>query len=256
VGDRLNRSGGLLAALAWARSLIPKPWRLGIVRATRWPPIGKVDLGGLRRLTPISRSWGGDRGLPVDRYYIEQFLERWSDDVHGRVLEIGDNEYTLRFGGARVQRSEILHAALGNPKATYVDDLTKGETIPSATFDCIICTQTLHVIPDMSAAVRTLHRLLKPGGVLLATFPGISQIYRDRDGRWGDFWRVTDRSAAWLLTRVFPPADVTIETRGNVLSAIAFLQGLSAGELDSDELDFTDEDYQVSIGARAVRSVR
>jgi len=38
-----------------------------------------------------------------------------------------------------------------------------------------VFTQTLHLIYDVRSAIRTLHRVLKPGGVLLATFPGISQ---------------------------------------------------------------------------------
>src|SRR5690348_8634455 len=36
--------------------------------------VGRVNFGDLRRLKPISVVWGFDRGRPVDRYYIEQFL--------------------------------------------------------------------------------------------------------------------------------------------------------------------------------------
>ena len=50
-------------------------------------------------------------------------------------------------------------------------------------FDCIIFTQTLHFIYDVRLAIQTLHRILKPGGVLLATFPGISQIIPRQMGR-------------------------------------------------------------------------
>ena len=58
---------------------------------------------------PVSRAWGYDRGTPVDRYYIEKFLEQHSIDVQGCVLEIGDNFYTLRYGGTRVEKSEVLN---------------------------------------------------------------------------------------------------------------------------------------------------
>jgi SAM-dependent methyltransferase len=237
-----------------ARTVIPRSTRRALVRATRFPPVGTVDLGDLRRLEPVSRSWGGDRGLPVDRYYIEQFLAAHSRDIRGRVLEIGDNEYTLRFGGSRVEKSEILHAAPGNPRATYVDDLAVGRTLPDDAFDCIVCTQTLHVIPDMVASVRTLARILKPGGVLLLTAPGISQIYRDEEGGWTDHWRLTDRSALWLMDQAFGPGAAAVEVRGNVLAATALLQGLASGELEPEELDARDPDYQVSLGVRAVRS--
>jgi SAM-dependent methyltransferase len=236
------------------RLLLPLRVRRGLVRATRWPPVGTVELGDLARTEPVSRSWGGDRGTPVDRYYIESFLRSWQADIRGRVLEIGDNEYTLRFGGGRVTASEVLDAAQGNPKATYVDDLTTGITLPDGAFDCIVCTQTLQVIPDVHAAMMTLHRILRPGGVLLATVPRISPMYRDAQGRWQDFWGFTDRSAAWLAERVFEGGEVRVETRGNVLSATAFLQGLAAEELAPEQLELVDPDYQVSVGLRAVRS--
>jgi len=236
------------------RRLTPLQLRRAIVQSTRWPPVGTVEMADLRRLTPISRSWGGDRGQPIDRYYVEAFLADHRADVKGRVLEIGDNVYTRQFGGERVTQSEILHAAPDNPAATYVDDLTTGASLPNDAFDCIVCTQTLHVIADMEAAIATLHRILRPGGVLLVTAPGISQIYRDEDGRWGDYWRLTDRSARWLFERTFGAQGVSVVQRGNVLSATAFLQGLASSELTRSELDFTDPDYQVSIGIRAVRS--
>ncbi|CAN5640841.1 hypothetical protein BH23GEM11_BH23GEM11_04050 [soil metagenome] len=247
-----NRMG--LLARGLVRKVMPLSARRALVRATRIPPVGTVDLGDLRRPEPVSRSWGGDRGLPVDRYYIEQFLAANSRDIRGRVLEIGDNEYTRRFGGARVEKSEILHAAPGNPRATYVDDLAVGQTLPEAAFDCVVCLQTLNVIPDMVASVRTLARILKPGGVLLVTVPGISQVYRDEDTGWSDYWRLTDRSALWLMEQAFGPDAASVEVRGNVLSATAFLQGLAAGELTPEELDARDPDYQVSLGIRAVRS--
>ena len=38
------------------------------------PPVGEVRFGSLRMVTPISTNWGLDRGLPIDRYYIERAL--------------------------------------------------------------------------------------------------------------------------------------------------------------------------------------
>jgi hypothetical protein len=52
-----------------------------------------VDCGDLRRLTPLSRCFGFDRGKPVDRYYIENFLASRAGDVRGRVLEIADKMF-------------------------------------------------------------------------------------------------------------------------------------------------------------------
>jgi glycosyltransferase involved in cell wall biosynthesis len=217
------------------------------------PHIKSRLFSNLRRLTPISRDFGYDRGQPIDRYYIEQFLARHAADVQGRVLEVGDDTYTDRFGTNRVNVSDVLHVDESNPAATIVGDLATADHIPSDTFDCIILTQTLQFIYDVPAAIRTLHRILKPGGVVLATFPGVSQIARDR---WGEtwYWGFTTISAHRLFDEVFPSGMVSIESRGNVLTGISFLHGISAEELRQEELDYVDSAYQVLILLRAEKS--
>jgi SAM-dependent methyltransferase len=221
--------------------------------ANWWRRPRPVRWGTLRRLTPVSRVFGFDRGLCIDRYYIENFLAHHADDIRGRVLEIGDGAYTRRFGGEGVVRSDVLHVQEGNPKATVVADLTCADSIPSDAFDCIIFTQTLQFIYNVRAAVQTLYRILKPGGVLLATFPGISQISRYDMDRWGEFWRFTTLSARRLLEEVFPAQNVTVEVHGNVLAAIGFLHGLAAQEFHQEELNRRDPDYEVLITVRAVK---
>jgi SAM-dependent methyltransferase len=233
------------------RQVLPAPVRRWILLHTRRPPVGRVHFGDLRRVTPVSRDWGGGRGLPVDRYYVEQFLGTRQVDIRGRVLEVGNNVYTRRFGGDRVITSDILDVDDDNPKATFVADLTRAEHIPSDIFDCIICTQTLQLIFDLKAAIRTLHRILKPGGVLLVTVPGISQIARPEMDLWGDFWRFTELSARYLFEDCFPAEHLEVKALGNVLAAVAFLHGLVAEELDPEEFDHVDDDYQLLITIRA-----
>lgn len=216
------------------------------------PPVGRVRFGGLRRMTPISRKYGLDRGRPLDRYYIESFLARHAADVRGRVMEIGDDTYTRQFGADRVAHSDILHVTPGHPKATLIADLASADHLPANAFDCVILTQTLHLIYDLRAALRTLHRVLKPGGVLLATFPGISQI---ADNEWAPnwYWAFTTLSAHRMFAEIFPERQLTVEAQGNVLTAISFLHGLAAEELLPAELDYRDPAYQVLITTRAVK---
>lgn len=211
-------------------------------------------MGELRRVTPISRVFGLDRGLPVTRYYIEQFLAAHATDIRGRVLEIGDNFYTRKFGGDRVDRSDVLHYVAGEPGATIIADLTSGDEIPSGTFDCLIITQTLQMVFDVRAALRTLYRILRPGGVLLATSHGISRIGR-REGidPWGEYWHFTSQSTQRLLSEIFPVGSFRVDTYGNVLSAIASLHGLAAEELEKEELDYRDPDYEVIVTAMATK---
>jgi SAM-dependent methyltransferase len=212
-----------------------------------------VDWGSLRRTEPVSRQFGFDRGTPIDRYYIEQFLTERANDIRGAVLEIGDATYTRRFGGKRVARSDVLHATADNRRATLVGDLASGRGIPDSAYDCIILTQTLLCIYDVKSAVAHACRALKPGGVVLATVPGISQISRYDMDRWGDYWRFTTLSAQRLFEDVFPAGNVTVQAHGNVFVAIAFLHGLAAQELRPGELNHPDPDYEVLITVRAVK---
>jgi SAM-dependent methyltransferase len=214
--------------------------------------MGTLNFGGLRRLHPVSREFGYDRGLPVDRYYIEKFLEQHAGDICGRVLEVGDDSYTRRFGDERVRQRDILHIAPGNPVATIVGDLASGSNLASDAFDCFIMTQTLHLIYDARAALRTVFRILKPGGVLLATFPGISQTSIDQWAeRW--CWSFTRHSAARLFMEVFPQASTEIRSFGNRLAAVAFLQGLAVAELTSAELERHDPECEMLLAVRAVK---
>ena len=252
--DVLLGAGRRLARRAAARALGAVPGGAALLRRRRGttPPVGRVDFGDLRRTAPVSRVFGYDRGLPVDRHYIEGFLERHAADVRGRVLEVGDAAYTRRFGGARVDRADVLHAHADNPEATFVGDLTDPDVLPADTFDCVVLTQTLHLIYDVRAAVEVLYRALRPGGVLLATVPGISQI---EEGEWGGTWHwgFTALSARRVMEEAFPTDAVAVEAHGNVLAAVAFLEGLAAEELTPGELSEMDPLYPLLLTVRAVK---
>jgi len=210
-----------------------------------------VDLGRLNRLEPISRIFGLDRGMPIDRYYIEVFLNNNAEFIKGRVLEVGESYYSKRYGGKRVRVLEVLHSTPENKNATLIGNLTNPATLPENQFDCFICTQTLNFIFDVQKAIEGCHYLLKPGGVLLATVSGISQISRYDMERWGDYWRFTTQSVRNLFEQVFK-GGLEIASYGNVLAATAFLQGLAVKDLPNrDLLDHQDKDYQIIIAIKA-----
>jgi len=205
-------------------------------------------LGTLRRTKPLSDHWGYDRGTPVDRYYIECFLEAHRSDIHGHVLEIKDSTYTDRFG-RNVARQDVLDIDPGNPHVTLVADLAAADSIPADTFDCFILTQTLQFVSDLSAAITHIHRMLRPGGVLLCTVPGISRVERAYSAT--DYWRFTPAACSLLFNDVFGAEQVTICAYGNVLTAMAFLTGMAAEELSRRELATRAEYFPVTIATRA-----
>lgn len=211
-----------------------------------------MRLGDLRRVTPIDPNWGFERGTPIDRVYVEAFVGAHAADIRGRVLEIAAPDYTTRFG-RDVERVDILMAAEGNPQATIVADLTDAPHVPGDAFDCAIVTQTLQFVYDVRAALATLQRVLAPGGVLLATVPGLTKISPPEDEQFGEWWHFTARSARRLAEEAFGEGNVEVRSFGNVLSAAGFLYGLASSDLKPEELEVHDRLYEVTIGVRAVK---
>ena len=201
---------------------------------------------------PVSRSYGSDRGTPVDRYYIEQYLAEHAQDVRGRVLEVKDDRYTSTIGGDRVDRADILDILPSNPHATIVADLEDGDGIPDDAFDCIVLTQTLQMVYNLGAAATTLGRILAPGGVLLVTVPGITSL-ADREWRASWYWNFTTHSLRRILEGGFPSHAVEVRAYGNVMAATAFLQGLAVEELPRGSLEIRDSDYELLIAGRAIK---
>src|SRR3954453_12725637 len=208
---------------------------------------------GLRVQEPVSTQFGLDRGRPVDRFYIERFLAQNKELIRGRVLEVQERTYTDWFGTA-VEQSDVLHAGPGNPEATLLGDLTTGEGIPASSYDCIILTQTLPFIYDVRAAVHGTRMALKPGGAILATVPGISQISREDMRDWGDWWRFTSASAKRLFDEEYGAHNVEAEVHGNLVAACALLYGLAQEPLTREELERRQDDYEVIVTIKARRA--
>lgn len=95
-----------------------------------------------------------------------------------------------------------------------------------------------------------MHRIVKPGGVVLATAPGLTQI---ADDPWNDTWHwsFSRASLCRLFAEGFPGGEIDMQVHGNVLSTVAFLQALAQDELTRRELDASDPEYQMLIGVAA-----
>lgn len=209
-----------------------------------------VAFGLNHREKPLCRNFGSSRGTPIDRYYIENFLKKNASDIGGQVLEVGDDAYSRRFGGSEISKQDILHVDPDAARATITGDLGEPGLLPPRTFDCIVLTQTLHLIFDMAAALREMRQSLRPGGVLLITVPGVSAI---DPGPWKDswYWSLTERSLRELLLQCFDDDCVEVRGFGNVFAATAFLHGAAVEEVNRRKLDPVDPAYPVTITARA-----
>ena len=190
--------------------------------------------------------------MPIDRFYIEDFLKNNKNLIKGKCCEISENIYTKKFAQKRYI-SEILHHNNENNRATIIGDLSKSNKLPANSIDCFILTQTLNFIYDYESAVFGLYKMLNINGVALVTVSGISQLSKYDYDRWGDFWRFTDMSIKRIFKKIFGKDNVEVTTYGNVLSATAFLHGISADELDLHELLENDKNYQIVITIKAIK---
>jgi SAM-dependent methyltransferase len=209
-------------------------------------------LAGTNRARPLSPIWGFDRGTPVDRYYIERFIDAHRTDIRGRVLEVHDPRYTTGYG-SKVERGDVLDIDPNNPRATVVADLSTADHVPANTYDCFILTQTLQFIRDPQSALYHAHRILRPGGVLLATVPAVSRL-APHYGPERDYWRFTPAGCRELLAPVFGRGAVTVQSFGNVRAACAFLLGLAQEELPRRVLEQHDQYFPLIVAVRGVKA--
>jgi SAM-dependent methyltransferase len=236
------------------RRILPVP----VLRALRKvqgtgliPPRATVDFGDIGATTPLTAGYGFSRGTPIDRHYIGCFLEGCREDIRGRVLEIENSNYIDRYGSG-VTQADVLHVSDPGPGVTIVADLREPGVLEDEAYDCLVVTQMLHLVYDMERVLRHLHQALKPGGVMLATVPGITPVDWDE---WRDdwYWSLTANAARKLFSDVFGQSNVEVVAYGNVLAATCLLQGIAVEDIGTAKLAPVDPSYPVTVAIRARR---
>lgn len=204
------------------------------------------------RVKPASVIFGFDRGTPVDRYYLNNYLKIKSEYIVGSVAEIGDNELSIRFGNRDIKSTVLVYGdSKGDNQMSC--DLTKHETLPIEEFDTFICTQTLNFVYDFEKALEGIVKTIKPGGSLLLSVAGLSQISEYDMNRWGDYWRFTTLTVEKLLAKYFKVDTFEVVSFGNAYTASSFLYGISAEEISNSKLNYQDKNYQIIICAHAIK---
>jgi hypothetical protein len=205
--------------------------------------------GSLRRTSPLNSHYGYGRGTPIDRWYIDRFMHEQSDAFRGRILEMQNPEWSNRYADLGTSSLDILDIDPTNTAATIVADLDESGSLPADRFDCIVVPQTLQYVRQPAVVLRTLGDAAARGCSILITVPTISKL-DPTCGPDGDRWRFTPAGVKSLLAVAYPDAEHTISWYGNVLTATAFLQGVSAEELTAEELSYVDDDFPLLVCAR------
>jgi hypothetical protein len=198
----------------------------------------------------ISNDFGFSRGTPIDRYYIEKFIEKNRNYISGNVLEFGDNYYYKKYANSKNSRCDIFTSELefktGRKDKIY-GDLTKVNPENFTQYDCIICTNVLNFIFDIDSATIGITKLLKPNGICILTLAGYSTHISKYDyDRWGDYWRFTDKSAELLFNNYLEIVDKNLY--GNYFAASAQINGYSLEDIDPSMANLFCKEYLMTIG--------
>ncbi len=247
--NKLNLKGSFMKDLQIKTLNLLRIIRGAIVRTIK-PKSGYFLFPAPQRNTqPISTMYGFDRGKPVDRYYIENFMEQNKDVIKGAVLEITDPQYTQKYGSDKVTKSDVLDIDTNNKLANLYGDLKNISQIPSETYDCLIITQTYVMIDDYEAAIRESLRVLKHGGALLVTMPCLSPVWNIKYHH----WRFTQASGEYVFGKYIKKENLTVKTYGNALAGQAFWVGMAIEDLTKDEIEYNDPYFPVIVTIKAIK---
>jgi SAM-dependent methyltransferase len=196
--------------------------------------------GNLRRTIPFSAAYGFERGTPIDRHYLHRFLNVHRDLITGDVLEVQNSSYTTRYGHD-LRRTETFDI-LPQFSPTYLCDFARSEGIvPSASYDCVLLPNTLQHLRDLDACLRNALRVVRPGGVILASAAGLIPLTGDTP----DYWRLSPDGWREKMAIAWAGAEIEVAGHGNCLAAMAAQLGLALEELTTSELDAYDPRYPV-----------
>ena len=141
--------------------------------------------------------------------WIDNYLHR----VGSRVLEVGSKKYKdhafLDLKNHLREKSEAV-SVIGcdlsaGENVDVVVDLTapRDEVLQAfggkAAFDTVFCISVLEHVPNVFAAAKNIHELLRPGGSLFLSVPFVFRYH----GYPGDLWRFTPEAVLHL----FPDID-------------------------------------------------
>lgn len=124
--------------------------------------------------------------LSLKKSLFNYRFRKWKIAKHvppsGRILDIGSGTAPVSPDLARTVVADVSEEAMKNVDAVSkeVTSIT-AMSFGAASFDCILCSEVLEHIPDDEQAISELRRVLKPGGVLVATVPFQKRYWAEDD---------------------------------------------------------------------------
>jgi SAM-dependent methyltransferase len=149
-------------------------------------------------------------------------MTKWQKRFEEKMAELAEAEEVYDIGGGAqpADRRRFRKYVLVDVNATYQPDVVADiQKLPfaSESIKAILCLDVLEHVADPFQAVRELHRVLKPGGKILASMPFIWP-YHAAPPLYLDYWRFSPDGLAALFKDF---SKVEIFKKGGYLSALA-----------------------------------
>jgi len=136
-------------------------------------------------------------------------FSKWARELQGEHLNV------LDLGGRYQPYRPLLDGRIAHYvgvdliKTEFVDVVADGEELPFApeSFDLAIATQVFDCFENPEAAAKNIWVALKPGGILLASFPAFVPQFASAER-----WRFT-RAGIQTLLAPFPMVEIIPELR-------------------------------------------
>lgn len=134
-------------------------------------------------------------------YAFRDTLKSFLDEnvPQGKILDIGSAQWNYpkeHFKNVTTLDLQPPADVIGSIMELPFDD---------ATFDCIICLETLEHVEEPLKAMSEVYRVLKPGGKFIGSAPFTYELHGEE---YGDYWRFTRQCWEKLLMKQFKNISV------------------------------------------------
>lgn len=158
----------------------------------------QVDYGKVRELSrgqdPLAYS--------MRRAFVDAFFTSNSELIASarHILDLGGEKGVAKRGLFKIEELNARVVALNISRNKAIDVEGDGARLPvqSASFDLVICAETLEHVPDPISVLNEIYRALDKGGSLLATVPFNFRIHGDPH----DYGRYTEHYFAEALVKI------------------------------------------------------
>jgi len=139
-------------------------------------------------------------GPSESRREANDWIRRHAADCRGRLLSVGSGSDEDGQGGYyrdyfQACTEYVTSEIDGRYGVDWSVDVRDMAGIEKATFDGVFCSGVLEHVDDFQSGLAEIHRILKPGGILLLGLPFRQALHLQPH----DYWRFTEHAIRYLL---------------------------------------------------------